>query len=347
MTKTNSGQISLPAKLVKVVTSRRVKKRVAKVVTTILRYTLIITLSFMIMYPLLRMLHSVFAHPRALGLVTSMWVPAMVSLDNLRVGIGVMDYWVALPFTILMVGFVMLLQLTNAALAGYAFARLRFKGIGILFVVVLITFVVPSRILMLPQGVLFRTFDPLWIFTIFGNGPINLFGRPITLFLMAGLGMGISSGLFIYIFRQFYRGLPKELEEAAYVDGAGVIRTFLTIVLPMAKPAFLTVGVLSFIWNWNDTHFTGQFNSDMRYLSLRVINLGTPDGGAPRIHQAINMARGAGRISNDVLTLSSSIEYDAALMTVVTFLSIIPLVILFFIIQKQFIQGVERSGIVG
>jgi multiple sugar transport system permease protein len=339
--------MSLPAKVVKVAMSRKVKKRVAKVVGGLLRYTLIITLSFMIMYPLLRMLHSVFAHPRALGLVTSIWVPAMVSLDNLRLLIAVMDYWVSLPFTILMVGAVMLLQLANAALAGYAFARLRFKGIGILFVIVLITFVVPTRILMLPQGVLFRTFDPLWIFTIFGDGPINLFGRPITLFLMAGLGMGISSGLFIYIFRQFYRGLPKELEEAAYVDGAGILRTFFTIVLPMAKPAFLTVGVLSFIWNWNDTHFTGQFNSDLRYLSLRAANLATPQGGTTMIHQAIGATRHAGRLPSDILVLSSSMEYDAALLTVATFLSILPLIVLFFIIQKQFIQGVERSGIVG
>jgi len=302
----------------------------------------------MILYPVTRMIHNSIAYPRVVGMTGSMWVPAMISFDNFRVALAVMDWQSSLPFTMMNVTVIMLLQMFSAALAGYAFARLKFRGMGIIFILVLLTFVIPSRFLFLPQGVLFRSFDPLGLFSFFGNGPIVLFGRPMALFLMSGLGMGIAGGLFIYIFRQFFRGLPKELEEAAYVDGSGVLRSFFTIVLPMAKPAFLTVGTLSFIWNWTDPHFFAQFNPDLRFMSLRIQTFDLITGGTPRIHQYMGMARTAGRLSIDVTTLPpGNPAYDAALMSASTFVSIIPLIILFLIVQKQFVQGVERSGIVG
>jgi len=335
-------------RLIKFAKDKNIKRKLGKIVHWTLRYTLMITMSYMILVPILTMISYSFTHPRHIGTVGSLWIPAVISADNFRVAWAVMDVWRSVPYTTLLVSAVVILQIANAALAGYAFARLRFKGMGILFVFALVTFAVPSRVLLLPQGHLFRSFDPLGLFSLIGNGPINLMSRPAVLFLMAGLGIGIASGLFIYIFRQFFRGLPKELEEAAYVDGAGVIRTFLSVVLPMAKPGFLTVGVLSFIWNWNDTHFVGQFVPDLRHLSLRMATLRVVAGGTPRIHQYIGMARRDGRLPwSGITVLSTNPYYDNALLTVCTLITILPLLILFLIIQRQFVQGVERSGIVG
>jgi len=322
----------------------------------------------MILYPLLRMLTLVISHPRALGAVGGIWIPPMFSLDNFRVAFGVMDFWSTLLFTVRNVSTIMILQVLCAAFAGYAFARLRFKGMGFLFIMVLITFIVPAEVFMLPQRVLFQNFDIFGIlgavegtgaaqalgfsiggFRPFGwlvDGPVNMLGSPAAMFVLAGTGMGLAGGLFIYIFRQFFRGLPKELEEAAYVDGAGFLRTFFTIVFPMAKPAFLTVGTLSFIWNYNDTHFPTLFNPTNRYMSIRAQLLEQVQGGTSIMQNMISQARSAGRIAHEVESLGTPL-YDAALRQVSAFVAILPLIILFLIIQKQFVEGVERSGIVG
>jgi len=324
----------------------RAKKVGRKVLGYVVRYALIISLSYMILYPLLRMLTLVISHPRSIGAVGGIWVPPMLSLDNFRVAFGVMDFWNTLFFTARNVGLIMILQVLSAAFAGYAFARLRFRGMGILFMFVLITFILPAEVFMLPQRVLFQNFDIFGIFTAITGDTINMLGSPTAMFVLAGTGMGLASGLFIYIFRQFFRGLPKELEEAAYVDGAGFLRTFFTIVFPMARPAFLTVGTLSFIWNYNDTHFPTLFNPTNRYMSLRVQVLEAVQGGTSILQNMIQQARSAGRIAHEVESLSSPV-YDVALRQVAAFVAILPLIILFLIVQKQFVEGVERSGIVG
>ena len=317
-----------------------------KVLNYVVRYALIISLSYMILYPLFRMLTLAITHPRALGAVGSIWVPSMVSLDNFRVAMGLMDFWNTLWFTVRNVSLIVVLQVFNAAFAGYAFARLRFRGMGILFLLVLVTFIVPMQVFMLPQRVLFQNFDIFGIISLVRGEPINLLGSPGAMFVLAGTGMGLSGGLFIYIFRQFFRGLPKELEEAAYVDGAGFVRTFFTIVLPMAKPAFLTVGTLSFIWNYTDTHFPTLFNPTNQYMSIRTQVLVQAQGGTPVIQNLISQARTAGRIAHEVVHLET-IVYNASLRQVSNLVALLPLIILFLIIQRQFVEGVERSGIVG
>jgi multiple sugar transport system permease protein len=218
----------------------------------------------------------------------------------------------------------------SSALAGYAFARMPFRGRALLFAVVTLSIIVPPASYMLPQYVLFQQ--------------MNLLQRPASLFLLAALGQGLSGGLFIYIFRQFFRGLPKELEEAAYVDGASLPRTFLRIVLPTARPAFITVGVLSFVWNWNDTTMPQLFNSTPNLLRVRLSSLSAYSGGTSNVQLAIS-----GALSNlppGIIRMQSD-AYDTVLLSVCSLLIIMPLIVFFLVIQKQFVEGVERSGIVG
>ena len=315
-------------------------------IINIFRFSLIIALAFMILYPLLRMINIAITYPRALNMVGSVWVPTAISSDNIRTAWAILNFVPYFTYTIRVVGAMMLLQMANAAFAGYAFARLRFRGMGILFVFVLITFIIPMEVFRLPRHIMFVNFDIFGIVTAVRGSPLNLIGEPTVMYIMTGLGMGIAGGLFVYIFRQFFRGLPKELEEAAYVDGAGFIRTFFTIVLPMAKPAFLTVGTLSFIWNYNDTTLSSLFDTMGQYLLARINTLAQTVGGTTMIQQQIGIATRTGRLSHDVVTVDNVI-YDAAIFSTTTLLSILPLILLFLIIQKQFVQGVERSGIVG
>jgi len=308
------------------------------------RYTLMISLSYMILFPLLRMVSNAIVHPHVINSVGAIWIPQLISLDNFRVAWHIMNFIPNLIFTTWNIGGIMIFQIINAALAGYAFARLRFRGSTILFILVLVTFVTPTQLLFLPQRVMFQSFDIFGIITLIRGEPLNLLSQPAAMFIMAGLGQGLAGGLFIYIFRQFFRGLPKELEEAAYVDGAGILRTFLTIVAPMAKPAFLTVGTLSFIWNWNDNFFPSVFYPTDQFFRLRIATLQRFGGGTSTLQQWLLLIRG--RLPQDVATLSTP-QYDVTIISVSILLTILPLILLFLIIQRQFVQGVERSGIVG
>ena len=309
------------------------------------RYILLICLSFMILYPLLRMIANAIVHLHVIGSVGAFWIPPIPSFDNFIVAFHVMNFTEVFLFTMANITIVMVLQIVNSALAGYAFARLKFRGSGILFFFVILTIVVPMQALFLPQFILFARFDVFGLINLFTGSPLNLLNQTEAIFIMAALGQGISGGLFIFIFRQFFRGLPKELEEAAYVDGAGVIRTFLTIVMPMAKPGLLTVGTLSFIWNWNDNFFPTVFNNTDLYMRVRIANLNRPSpAGTSTMQQAIDFVRY--RIPHDTAILTTPV-YDATIANVTNILSIVPLIILFLLVQKQFVEGVERSGIVG
>jgi multiple sugar transport system permease protein len=337
-------------------TKIRVKKRIsrAKLVKyarilafKTFRTLLILSLMYMILYPLLSMIARSFVHPHVINTIGSLWIPPIATIDNYKVAWHVLDYLPTLGFTMFFITVIMVLQLANSAFAGYAFARLRFKGIGIFFMLVIVTIVVPTQVFFLPQYIMFRNFDVFGIFTLITGSPLNLLGEPTAMFVMAGLGQGLSGGIFIFIFRQFFRGLPTELEEAAYVDGAGVLRTFFRIALPLSKPAILTVCTLSFIWNWNSSFFQSVFHQSNSYLRVRITSLNAPGvGGNTIMHQFIeNILR---RLPNDVaIIFPTNAVYDAHILNVANLLSILPLVLLFLIVQKQFVEGVERSGIVG
>ena len=321
-----------------------IQKRIKAILSLLFRYALIICLSYMILYPLLQMITTALTHPYDIGSTASVWIPEHITLDNIKVATIIMDYPKSLLYSLTSTFVIMLLQLINASFAGYSFARLKFKGSGFLFGLVILTIIVPPTTMMLPQYVYFRNFDLFGIFSFLTGHKLNLLGKPASMCLLAILGQGLNSSLFIYIFRQFFRGLPKELEEAAYVDGAGFLRIFTSIVLPASKPGFITVGVLSFVWNWNDTYFPLLFNPTDRYLRVQLNSLAASSGGSSQIQLAIGNA--VSKISPDIVRLSTE-PYDKMMLTVCKLLTILPLIIIFLIVQKQFVEGVERSGIVG
>lgn len=334
-------QISRPKKKI---TYFYIKKKVISSLIMAFKYALIICLSYMILYPLLRMISTTFTHPYDYGSLGSLWVPASPTLDNIKVAAIIMDYSKSVLYTAVSTFCVMVLQILSAALAGYSFARLKFKGSGLLFALVIFTIIVPQGSLMLPQYVFFRNFDILGIIKLISGRKLNLLSKPTSMLILAALGQGLNGGLFIYIFRQFFKGLPKELEEAAYVDGAGFLRIFFRIVMPLSKPSILTVGVLSFVWNWNDTYFPQLFNPSSNYLRIRLGMLSASSGGTSNVQLAIGNA--ISRIPSDVVRLSTD-SYDSLILTVCSLLVILPLIVFFLIIQKHFIESIERSGIVG
>jgi len=173
----------------------------------------------------------------------------------------------------------------------------------------------------------FRNFDPFHLFSLLGMGAQNWLTTMKPIYLMTILGCGLRSGLFIYIFIQFFRGIPKELEEAAFVDGAGAFRTFFTIMLPNAKPSLITVTVFSLVWQYNDSFYSGLFGIKSDYQIS--VKLDTLRGTLSSLDKVINP------------------EIQQAYLYSGIVLMVVPIILIYILLQRKFIEGVERSGIVG
>jgi multiple sugar transport system permease protein len=215
------------------------------------------------------------------------------------------------------------IQLLSCAFAAYAFARLKFRGSGLLFVLVLFTIVVPPQTIMIPVYMTYRYFDLFGLVPLLtGHKSFNLIDTFWPFLISSGTAMGLKNGLYVYIFRQFFRGIPKELEEAAFVDGSGVIRTFIRVVSPNAIPAFVTVALFSFVWQWNDSYYVSLFLNQVKVLSTEMMSMGTNLKEPDPIYQLMLLNTGV-------------------------FLMMIPLIILYLFVQRHFVESVERTGITG
>ena len=138
----------------------------------------------------------------------------------------------------------------------------------------ILTIVIPNDTLMLPLYTQFRNFDIFGIIHLVTGHGINLLSTEVPMYIMTALGCGLRSGLYIYIFNQFFRGLPKEIEEAAVVDGAGSFYTYFRIMLVNAMPSVLTVSIFSLVWQYNDTFYAKLFSINSKLLmSMRISTL--------------------------------------------------------------------------
>lgn len=238
-----------------------------------------------------------------------------------------LNYFATCGSTLLYSFILMLIQVVICSMVGYGFARFDFPFKKILFACVVIMIVIPTDTIMLPLYMTFRNFDPLGIVTLINGKPINFMSTTIPMYIMTTLGCGLRSGIYIYIFNQFFRGLPKEIEEAAFVDGAGIWYTYFRIMLVNALPSVVTVAVFSMVWQYNDAFYSNLF-----LMSQDVI-----------IGKRISTLQAT--IANLDKVLDPSIQQlylDAGIVLVM-----IPVILIYVFLQKYFIEGVERSGIVG
>ena len=257
---------------------------------------------------------------------TTIWVAKTPTLTNYSDAWNYIRYPSALGNTLVIAVSVTALNMFVCSAVGYGFARFKFRERGILFALVVFTIIVPPQVIQLPQYLYFLRFDIFGLFGALLGGSIN-FNNTIAPFVLPAIfGQGLKTGLFIYIFRQFYRGMPVELEEAGYIDGCGTVRTYLRIMAPNAVPAFITVGLLSFVWHWNEVFSQQQFMNDNPTLALRLVGI---EGLITRSAQV------------------SDLSYLVPTKYAGVALVILPLILIYLIGQKFFVQSVERSGIVG
>jgi len=310
-------------------------EKIKKLAMSLFRAVLIIGLSFVILYPIFIKISIAFKHRVDLYDPTVVLIPRNFTLENFKYVIETMNYFQTMLNSFLLSSGTMLLTTISCALAGYGFARFKFRGRNILFALVVLTILVPPQTIMVPTYLTYRNFDILGIIGLFngGNG-INLLGTYWPFFISSITGMGLKAGLFIFIFRQFFKSFPNEIEDAALVDGAGVIRTFYKIMLPNAVPAIITVMLFSFVWQWNDSYFTTMFLENAKVLSLQLQTVGS------NIAHKLSTSSGGGVGAVDP-------SYISMLVNTSVLLSILPLIVLYLFVQRHFVESVERTGIVG
>lgn len=325
---------------------KRLKARnwVVSFALSTIRILLIMGLVFVILFPLFQQFSLAVRHPGDLNNPTVVWIPERWTTLNLEIAAIMLDYGKALGESLLLSTIAMILQVFVTSIAGYAFARLKFKGSGFLFVLVLITIIVPPQTVSLSRYLYFIDFDILGIFKLFTGKSLNLLHPKLSryaLYLMTGLGMGINSGIFIFIFRQFFRGIPTELDESAEVDGASVIRTFWSVILPNARSAMLTVGLFAFVWQYNDVYYADllMLSTDERpLLPMRL------SASMFRIVDAL-LYKDAYDIVGEKVT--NNPFYLNLVANTAALLMMLPLLGLFIVLQRFFVEGIERTGLVG
>ena len=154
--------------------------------------------------------------------------------------------------------------------------------------------------------------------------------HPLPFVLMGLICTGLKNGLYVFLLRQYFLGMPKELEEAAYVDGAGKIKVFLKIAMPMAIPAVVVSLIFSFVWNWNETINISLYNKDIQTLPMQLNIF------VERYREMYPTTDGS-----EVNRLNESIRMAATLITIA------PLIALYIALQKQFVESIEKTGITG
>ena len=294
---------------------------IKEIVSKLPLYFLLMSIAFLYLEPIFYMLSMSFKSSSDIIDPTAKWIPKTATMTNMafaykKMGIEPVflknrSVWEGLMKSNLFVSLLTtipsaLIQVFSCAVAGYAFGRLTFPFKKTLFVFLLLSYIVPPQTVFIPL---------LWVFSSLG-----IINTPLSFIVPAFFAGGIKGSLFIIIYMQFFRKIPKELEEAACIDGASRYRVFLSVMFPLAKPARITVLLFSLVWHWNETYLTTAFYTRISTLAMQI--------------SKVNLQEGEYSVSIMPVKMASALLFIA------------PMLIMYFFTQRLFTESIERTGIV-
>ncbi len=330
---------------------------VGNVVWYLFRFTLLLGIAYIVLFPFYTKIAGSFMIPEDFVNVTVRLIPTQFTLQTWREIFLRNDYIQAFFNTFLLSGSTAFIQTIVCSFIAYGLAKFRFKGSNALFFLVIFTMVVPHPTLQFSMFMNIRYFDIFGIFQFLGGGGITIFGKTFLkgiidlapegskiwtetglnlmdtywpLIILSFTGLAFKNGLYIFMLRQFFRGVPDELEESAYIDGSGVVRTFVQIILPLSIPMMITVFLFAFSWQWTDDFYTELFfitSSASKSVILMPDVVAIPD--------------------TLVTNYAGQNLYYTAIRNTCGLMIILPLLVLYLFCQKYIVQGIERSGITG
>lgn len=288
------------------------KKQISQTILKILVYILLIEFMFVFIFPFLYMFTNSLKSPLHLADMSSKWLVRNPQWDNYREAMDKMFYWRGLKNNLIVVISAALGQILSCSFIAYGLARFKFPGRNLIFGLIIFSLIIPPQVLVIPLYIQYSnlgmldTFWPIILPTFFG--------------------MGLKGGLFIFIFRQFFKSLPRELEEAARIDGCSTFRTYANIVLPLAKSSILVTAILSVVWHWNDS-----FQPSI-YLMVPERSL---------LSMSLNLLMT--NVKNVFQTAGGTIVSPLGMAGAI--LIILSLFIMYIFLQRKFTQGIERTGL--
>lgn len=292
----------------------KIKKYSFHYVVALVRWIFIIGMCFVVLYPLFKQIALSVMDVQDMYDATVNYLPKHFSFSNFENAWNKLGGWETAINSILMTLGSSILIVISATLVGYGLARFKFKLNGLIFSIVILALVVPSDLFFTPRYMMFTQ--------------MNLIDTPVPILAFAATCTGLKCSLYIFLMRQFFKGQPHELEEAAYVDGAGPMKTFIQIMLPGAVSMMVTVFLFSFVWQWLDSSYTSIFMSNVNLISTKY-------GG-------LNYLWDTGTTNTGSNELAVSLMKNAGIIIIIA-----PLVILYAFTQKFFVESISRSGLVG
>ena len=220
--------------------------KAARVARVVFLYAILTIMAVALLVPLVYMFSTTLKRPGTELALPPQWIPDPTWWQNYPDTFAMRPFFLYLRNTLIIVVGATSGTLLTASMAGYTFARLRFRGRGVLFAITLMTMMLPGIVTMIPTFIIFRSIG--WVNTLY------------PLFVPAWFGGGAFN---IFLFRQFFMTLPYELDEAARIDGAGYFRIYWQVLAPLSRPVLATVAIFSFINHWN------EFMGPLIYLNSR------------------------------------------------------------------------------
>ena len=318
------------------------------VIVKIFRFIFLLGIAYVVLYPFFTKIAGSFMSPEDFVDVTVRLIPKNFTFDIYKAIWRDLGYFEAFSNTLFISVVCGLLQTFTCCVIAYGLAKYKFKGNGFIFLLVMLTMIVPHRTLQASISLNFTYFDILGIFSFLSGGAsvgieaidnvlasihimnapdgLNLINTYAPLIILSVTGLAFKNGLYIFMLRQFFRGIPDSLEESAYIDGSGDFRTFIQIILPISVPMMITVFLFAFCWQWTDSFYTSMFftNPNKAPLVLSQI-VGIP-------------------ISLDTNYAGQNL-YETAIKNTCGIMIILPLVIIYVFFQRYLGEGIERSGL--
>lgn len=310
----------------------------SNIIWYLFRFIILLGVSYIVLYPFFAKIAASFMSPDDFIDVTVMLIPKYPSFDQYK-GVFLENDYIAAFFNTLTLSVISaVFQTFVSCLVGYGLAKFKFKGNSLIMGAVILTMVIPHGTVFYSMYTEFRYFDIFKLFGLFDSAgysgvfdlvigkSLNLTNSYWPLVLLSATGLAFKNGLYIFMMRQFFRGVPDELEESAYIDGSGTLRTFLQIIIPLSVPMMITIFLFSFSWQWTDDFYT---------------NLFFPSGKITLMPSIVEIPKSL------ETTYAGQELYYSAINNTCGIMIILPLVILYLFCQKYLVQGIERSGIVG
>ncbi len=332
------------------------------IVFKLFRFVFLLGIAYVVLYPFFTQIASSFMSPEDFLDVTVQIIPKNFTFDTYKAIWTDLAYLDAFKNTFILSIVCAILQTLSCCLIAYGLAKYKFKGNKLLFLLVVLTMVIPHKTVQFSLEMAFRYFDVLGIIKFLSGGAsigveaidgvlanisifdaesssefvrqiaregsMNLKNTFWPMIILSITGLAFKNGLYIFMLRQFFRGIPDSLEESAYIDGSGDFRTFFQIILPMSVPMLITVFLFSFCWQWTDQFYIGLFFDQDITPMLSKLYLDVP---------------------NDIVSLNYEYEgqalYVPAIRNTCGIMVILPLVVLYVFLQRYLVEGIERSGL--